>query len=1111
MKNTQQRVRALIRDVRSGWRRRVLVQGLALTLGVAAAWGIVLLLVRESVSPTLLLAGILLALATVAYLGFRFVARPMMRRIADRDVALFIEERMPGLEDRLNAAVEIDDADAARRAHGVLVDHLIDDTALHLRSLPIESVVVRKKERMLVAASAVTMLAFLVLGVRSLDDLRASMAAGMLLRVVEPEMTVDPGDAEIEQGASQPVVVTLREGSGGDVVIHYRSGDGAWSKASMQAAVGEPSFLHEFVDVQEPITYFVEHRDRRSDAFDISLYRFPAVEQIDLTYTFPDYTGRAPEREEDGGDISAVRGTTVTLDVATNGTAEAARLVLDGGRTIDLSAGEDGRFRGRLTLEEPGYYTIQLTDSEGKTNKFPEEYRIQPVDDLPPIVQVTIPQRDVRANSVEEVLVAARAEDDFGVRDFRLRFAVNGGEERTIELGERAEQRPLSVEGEHLFFLEDYPLAPGDVISYFVEAEDFSGRPAESSDMYFVEVIPFDQEYTQVAGGGGAAGGGQSGIVMSQQQIIAATWRLHRERHDMPADEFNSSIRSLAQAQNNLRLNIAQRISETAFSLELQRGEETRQIASSLREAVAAMERAVETLEDGELREAITPEREALNHLLKADFQNRQRQIALNRGGQPGGGGNAGATEERMTELMDLELDISKDKYEMTPQGSGGGASAEADEALRKLQELARRQENLARQSQNPLEGEDQRRQVERLQRDQREIQEQTEALSQRIQEMARQQSGASASSRQQMERATERMREAERALREGDVERARTQQQQALNEMERVAQDLQRASNGGQRQTAEEMSRAMDRVREQEERLTNDMRRTAEQAAGGRVSPSDLQRLADARRAVREEVDRLREQAEALSNGQNQDLAAAAREVQRAMQRRGLDEQLDESEQALRRGWLDSAIRRQEPIRQGMESLEEALRAFDEHLPGTEEENLARSLETLRELERELRALEQLAAGEGESGERGESPSGQQDGQQDAQGQTSANGRGARADAARREARMERIREQLSRLERELGDDQNARPLGGIRRALSRADNDRAPISPDEAKAFFNDQVFAPLSQLEEALVRQLDQIAMERKLRGSRPDEVPAEYRELVARYYEALSRER
>ena len=88
MKNTQQRVRALIRDVRSGWRRRVLVQGLALTLGVAAAWGIVLLLVRESVSPTLLLAGILLALATVAYLGFRFVARPMMRRIADRDVAL---------------------------------------------------------------------------------------------------------------------------------------------------------------------------------------------------------------------------------------------------------------------------------------------------------------------------------------------------------------------------------------------------------------------------------------------------------------------------------------------------------------------------------------------------------------------------------------------------------------------------------------------------------------------------------------------------------------------------------------------------------------------------------------------------------------------------------------------------------------------------------------------------------------------------------------------------------------------------------------------------------------------------------------------------------------
>ena len=75
------------------------------------------------------------------------------------------------------------------------------------------------------------------------------------------------------------------------------------------------------------------------------------------------------------------------------------------------------------------------------------------------------------------------------------------------------------------------------------------------------------------------------------------------------------------------------------------------------------------------------------------------------------------------------------------------------------------------------------------------------------------------------------------------------------------------------------------------------------------------------------------------------------------------------------------------------------------------------------------------------------------------------------------------------------------------LRGAIEGADNDMAPIEGEAAAAFFNEDVFAPLSELEEALLRELDQIAMEKKLYGSRSADVPPEHRELVERYYESL----
>ena len=104
----------------------------------------------------------------------------------------------------------------------------------------------------------------------------------------------------------------------------------------------------------------------------------------------------------------------------------------------------------------------------------------------------------------------------------------------------------------------------------------------------------------------------------------------------------------------------------------------------------------------------------------------------------------------------------------------------------------------------------------------------------------------------------------------------------------------------------------------------------------------------------------------------------------------------------------------------------------------------------------------------------------------------------------------MERAQETLERLQRDFANNPAMQQqLNRIQNNLTRADHTGVLIDEESAKDFFNERVYDPLSQLEMDLARQLDLIAMEKKLYGSRKGDVPPEYRELVEKYYESLSK--
>ena len=345
-----------------------------------------------------------------------------------------------------------------------------------------------------------------------------------------------------------------------------------------------------------------------------------------------------------------------------------------------------------------------------------------------PTVHITKPGKDAKVSPIEEVQIAVNAEDDFPLQELDVHYSVNGAPEKVASM--LKQKGAKQVEGTMMLSLEDFKLVPGDIVSLYATTRD--GKNAAKTDMYFIEAVPFEFEYSQSQAGGGGGGGGGADqdqqISAREKEIIAATFNQLKGDAKVKAAAAENG-KYLSEVQAKLR-DQAQSLANRTKARQLDgSGAGFQQFVKEMELAVASMTPASDKLKGLAFQDAMTPEQQALQHLLRAESTFRQIQVQISKGG--GGGGGGGGAGRDLANLFDLELDKDKNQYE-----TNAGSSAEqqkqqqVDEALKKLEELARRQQQLAEQQQNnPQQLAQQRYQQEMLRREAEELKRQMEAL----------------------------------------------------------------------------------------------------------------------------------------------------------------------------------------------------------------------------------------------------------------------------------------------------------------------------------------------------------------------------------------------
>ncbi len=1031
----------LLRRARSRRQLLLSLRGVAISVGVVAVlllltgWAAHRYRYNTSALLTLRIGALLMVLATFYFA----LLRPLFKRISDARLARLIEEHSPGTEDRLVTAVEYSNGNGESRISPAIVSRLYQDANSTSAMLDIGNVIRRSRLMIYGGAALASLLIFagvLKWGPKEISEGVTQLVTPTTLAASPNALSikVKPGTAKVPKGSDQDIIATLVNFDSQQVTIFARP---LGSKDDFQGQVMEPAkaktdFRFSIFNIQDSMEYFVESNSVRSDVFKLNVVDLPFVKQLDLTLNFPAFTNLPTKTVEDGGDIAALKGTVATVTAKLSGKVRAARIVFPDGKKTEMQL-QGSDFVGQLTVGGDTSYYIELVSVDGEAYRGSNEYDVSVLADQPPVISFDKPGRDRKATNLEEVFTQARAEDDYGVVSMDLHFSVNGGEEKTVNLQQLSRESARSLTGAYTFFLEEYNLKPGDFISYFAKARDAGSE--STSDIYFIEVKPFEMEYKQSQQGGGGQGGDQEQNALSRRQkdLIAATHRLIREGDKYTDQERRDGYEAVAAGQEKLRTDTLEFLDRMGRRLgEIDESQkQVVEMAEHLKQAAKEMEGAPPPLRKEAGKDALPPEQRALQRLLAADAIFREVQVAF--GNQSNGGGSGGEREQQeLAGLFELELDKMKNQYETVQRAQQQQAEKQKSEAERRLEELARRQQQALEEQRRRQQGaangsssnqrqqqeliEETRkaaRELERLSRERRDaqMQELSRQLNQTADEMQKAQASArndSGESISQNERALERLQQAQQRLQQmngasgqrgGQSGSAGRQQQisdlrqraaQAASRQREIAKDMENlARRGGQNAQDDNSKKTREQLAERKDTLAdtvNNLQQDIEQSARGMSGGSQGQQ-----RAARQ----LKEAADALARDRIADRIREGKQSLNAGQQQGQQQQGQQG-----RGNDERAIER------SLNNLSERLQAAEQSARGangsTAEENLDRTRQLADNLDSLRRRLDERASrrngqqqgqNQGQQGQRGQQQAQQQGQQQGQQGQSGQEG----------------------------------------------------------------------------------------------------------------------
>jgi hypothetical protein len=236
----------VIRQVRQRWRMKLAVRG---AVGFLAATIVALIVSAYALetlrfSPGAILAFRITVLVVAAAGAAWFLVRPLLRKVSDEQVALYLEEHEPSLEATIITAMEAEQAGRAHEMSPALVQKLVEAAIDRVHEIEDGRRIEKATVRRYATAAGVVALAAVALFTLGPSYLRHALSALLVIsRGVEAaapyRIDVTPGTVSVPKGADQTITAHLSGFDAAEAIVFTRkSADEAYQRRHRAHAGG---------------------------------------------------------------------------------------------------------------------------------------------------------------------------------------------------------------------------------------------------------------------------------------------------------------------------------------------------------------------------------------------------------------------------------------------------------------------------------------------------------------------------------------------------------------------------------------------------------------------------------------------------------------------------------------------------------------------------------------------------------------------------------------------------------------------------------------------------------------------------------------------------------
>jgi hypothetical protein len=1115
-------LQARVLAARRVWKRTLFWTGCAIgivgLIAILAGAAIVdLLMPLPSSIRLVLLLGII---GTVGYLLYRYLIQPLRVKLTSHDVALNVERQHQDLEDRLVSALQFGEEETDDPIKSHLLERLVTDAVERTEEIDFKATVDKSKKRKHIGIAVATLAVCALIALIFPTELNTS-----LNRLLSPwektepvfttKLTVEPGNARILRGRSLAINLEVTGKAADKARLVYTKEDSTTDTEPqrqeidmMQIEGKKRKFGYEIFNINENMGYYVTANGTESERYTIEVFDMPKPTAIEIAYTYPEYTKLKPIIQQGEGNIRAVAGSQAEVRITTNKAIQSGTFTVDAGDPTPMAIFDGRTLTTTLDVLNDGKYTVKLLCVDGFNNQVPIEYTITAIPDEPPEVVIKEPGRDIKATKLEEVKVLAEATDDYGVENITLMYSIGSGEAQELPVETVEVKAEKIVSNAYVFYLEELDVEPGELISYYAQATDNNTRTGpgtSTSELYFIEVRPFNERYMQMdAEGQQAQQEGQPfpNLIADQRTIIKKTWKHIHSRPSAITEDYQSAVKQIGVEQDQLK-DKTQRVTDE-LSMSMRDANVDPEMLMNLEGAIGKMGEASDELFAIKPKAALPHEQDALELLTKAMMELDKVLTQMR------SAGSQAAADNIEMDMEDLQDTIEQDQIELDEQ-----MREQTQELLDQARDMLSQQEQLTQQSQQlAREGQPSQREMQQNSRQEGQLAGQAQEMAEQAQQMGQSVGqGAGNNTGQRMvqagdalQQASENMQAASENMGAGQPQMGAAKGQKAEENLQQAIEELEKVAAQYTDQALEDVTEALDQltakqseIREQTETLEEETRQDGIRVEDAR----NASELANQQRTLRRDLDQLQRNLSNLREALNENEPQAARNVADA-NRRIIEEQasenMEDAQRALQWRNFQSSEREQREVLDTLLEARDDLQSARANLAETEEEQLDAALDQIenweaqmQDIQRELEAMDsqetpltpeqearqqQLSEQQAQIQQRAqEAMEAQQQG--DAQGDEQAQVGGPESDRELRELWLDAIRAMDNR--------------PGTRRAPF-------PVY---------DFSLRELRKLERAIEERLTTIQEKKRLAQVLKEDVPPEYRRLVDQYYESLAK--